>query len=206
MTQEPRSSGSDPISDLITGAQRWLVRTSARSMSREVGGQIRNVIGGSSPNRDVWERATSPQAEEPPECQGCPICAARRRLRDSQPGLASTVAAAADAVTVVMQDTVSAVEAALASRRAGPAPAADRPSAGTKVWIESVSAAPAAPVTPAAPVAESDSGVWETATSEPAVPGPPSRPAVPELRVAPDVPEQPAVGDGGVADEPDDRG
>ena len=116
MTEPARQSGNDPIGDL----QRWLVRSGARSVTRQLSGQIRTALGGGKQSTaDVWETATS---DEAPECAWCPICRARRRLRESGPGLGTGVAAAADAVGAVMQDAMSAFEAAVsAAGRADPA-------------------------------------------------------------------------------------
>ena len=142
MTEPAKQSGNDPIGDL----QRWLVRSGARSVSRQLSGQIRTALGGGKQSTaDVWETATS---DEAPECAWCPICRARRRLRESGPGLSSGVAAAADAVGTVMQDAMSAFEAAVA--------AAGRP---------------ARPQDTAAPPAGE---VWDEATDEPAVRSRPS--------------------------------
>ena len=117
MTEPSRQSGNDPVGDL----QRWLVRSGARSVTRQLGGQIRTALGGGKQSTaNVWETATS-EADEAPECAWCPICRARRRLRESGPGLSSGVAAAADAVGTVMQDAMSAFEAAVAAATAGPA-------------------------------------------------------------------------------------
>ncbi len=126
MTQEPRQ----PASDLVGDVQRWLLRTSARGVSRGLNDQIRTALRGGG-HGDVWETATAD--EEPPECAWCPICRARRRLRESGPGLASHVAAATDVVGVVMQDAVSAFEAAVsaAGRQARPR---SGPPAGGEVW------------------------------------------------------------------------
>jgi hypothetical protein len=157
-----RQSGSDPIGEL----QRWLVRSGARSVSRQLGDQVRTALGGGGGNSthgDVWESATADH--EAPECQWCPICRARRRLRDSGPGLSSTVAAAGDAVSVVLQDAAAAFEAAVAAagRQARPKDEA--------------------------PVS---SEVWDEATDEPArplpriVPDPPAGPAGPAEQAGPD--------------------
>jgi len=120
VTQEPRQ----PASELIGEVQRWLLRTSARGVSRGLNDQIRTALRGGG-HGDVWETATAD--EEPPECTWCPICRARRRLRESGPGVASGVAAATDAVGVVMQDALSAFEAAVAAagRQARPRPQPD---------------------------------------------------------------------------------
>ena len=96
MTQEPRQQASD----LIGEVQRWLVRSGARGVSRGLNDQIRTALRGGG-HADVWETATAD--EEPPECAWCPICRARRRLRESGPGLASHVSAATDVVGVMMQ-------------------------------------------------------------------------------------------------------
>ena len=110
MTQEPSRSGQDPIGDF----QRWLVRSGARSVSREVGDQIRSMLGRGGRPADVWARATAP-ADEAPECAWCPICRAARVLRESGPGMSSQVAAAGEAVGVLARDAVSMVESALAA-------------------------------------------------------------------------------------------
>jgi hypothetical protein len=125
-----RQPGSDPIGEL----QRWLIRSGARSVTRQVGDQVRTALGGSgSTHGDVWENATADY--ESPECQWCPICRARRRLRESGPGLSSTVAAAGDAVSVVLQDAAAAFETAVAAagRQARPR---DEAPVSSEVWDE----------------------------------------------------------------------
>jgi hypothetical protein len=111
VTQEPSRSGQDPIGDF----QRWLVRSGARSMSRGVSGQIRSMLGWGGGHVDVWEKATAPPADEAPECAWCPVCRAARVLRESGPGVSSPVAAAGEAVTVLLHDAVSVFESALAA-------------------------------------------------------------------------------------------
>jgi len=188
VTQEPRQ----PASDLVGDVQRWLLRTSARGVSRGLNDQIRTALRGGG-HGDVWETATAD--EEPPECAWCPICRARRRLRESGPGLASHVAAATDAVGVVMQDAVSAFEAAVAAagRQARPR---SGPPAGGEVWdvatdepgSPSLVEPPGAPA-PAQPAADGQAtgpAAAETA-AWPAAPEPPAGP-VPE----PPAPEPPA--------------
>ena len=123
-----RQPGSDPIGEL----QRWLVRSGARSVTRQLGDQVRTALGGST-RADVWESATADH--EAPECQWCPICRARRRLRESGPGLSSSVAAAGDAVSVVLQDAAAAFEAAVAAAGRQARPRDDSPASGT-VWDE----------------------------------------------------------------------
>ncbi len=114
MTDNDRSSGSDPIGDF----QRWLMKSSARSLGRELKGQARRTFGGSGSGRgDVWEAATAePVPDEAPECAWCPVCRAARRFRQSGPGLASHVAGAGDALLTAAQDTLAAFEATLSAR------------------------------------------------------------------------------------------
>ena len=109
MTQEPSRSGQDPIGDF----QRWLVRSGARSVSREVGDQIRSMLGLGGGPADVWSRATAPPADEAPECAWCPFCRAARVLRESGPGVGSQMAAAGEAVGGLARDAMSVVESAL---------------------------------------------------------------------------------------------
>jgi hypothetical protein len=74
--------GSDPIGDF----QRWLMRTGAKSIGRDVASRVKSTIGGGGGAKqgDVWDTATTEDpADEPPECQWCPICRAARRYRDS---------------------------------------------------------------------------------------------------------------------------
>ena len=133
MTEPAKQSGSDPIGDL----QRWLVRSGARSVTRQLSGQIRTALGGGGKQStaDVWETATS-DYDESPECAWCPICRARRRLRESGPGLSSGVAAAADAVGVVMQDAMSAFEAAVAATGRQARPRDTTEQSADEVWDE----------------------------------------------------------------------
>jgi hypothetical protein len=120
------SSSGDPIGDF----QRWLMRSSAKSLGRELKDQFRRATGGSSQSRaDVWETATTepPVSAEAPECAWCPICRAARRARQSGPGLASQVAGAGDALFGIAQDALAAFDATLSARP--PAPPAAKPPA-----------------------------------------------------------------------------
>jgi hypothetical protein len=166
VTDDTRSSGSDPIGDF----QRWLMRSSARSLSRELKGQARRTFGGGS-GRDVWETATAePIPGEAPECAWCPVCRAARRLRQSGPGLASHVAGAGDALFTVAQDTLSAFEATLSARppeagresRAGP-PRREGSSEGTG-WPDD------APPGLARPTTETTAGTAEAGEGQSAEP------------------------------------
>ncbi|HEV8274111.1 MAG TPA: hypothetical protein VGQ26_00205 [Streptosporangiaceae bacterium] len=133
MTQQPGRSGQDPIGDF----QRWLVRSGARSVSREVGGQLRSMIGYRGRSADVWETATMP-TDEAPECAWCPVCRAARVLRESGPGVTSQMAAVGDVVTALAQDTMSVFEAALAATGRAARSAATEPGQGPSgtVWAD----------------------------------------------------------------------
>ena len=122
-----RQSGSDPIGEL----QRWLIRSGARSVTRQLGDQVRTALAAGNTHGDVWENATADH--EAPECQWCPICRARRRLRESGPGLSSSVAAAGDAVSVVLQDAAAAFEAAVAAAARQARPRDEAPASGDGV-------------------------------------------------------------------------
>jgi hypothetical protein len=131
VTQEPSRSGQDPIGDF----QRWLVRSGARSVSREVGDQIRSMLGLGGGPADVWSRATAPPADEAPECAWCPFCRAARVLRESGPGVSSQMAAAGEAVGVLARDAMSVVESALgATGRAARAGTGQAPS--STIWAD----------------------------------------------------------------------
>ena len=119
MTQ-PGGSGNDVIGDF----QRWLLRAGARGMSRELADQVRTALGKTQQTGDVWETATTePLPGEAPECAWCPLCRAARLVREAKPTRDIRVAAVGDALTSVVQDAVSVLEAALAATsRGGTAP------------------------------------------------------------------------------------
>jgi hypothetical protein len=167
-----RQPGSDPIGEL----QRWLVRSGARSVSRQLGDQVRTALGGgNSTHGDVWESATADH--EAPECQWCPICRARRKLRESGPGLSSTVAAAGDAVSVVLQDAAAAFEAAVAAagRQAQPR---DEPPVSSEVWDEATDE-PARPLPRIVPDPPARTAEPAGTAEPPGTAGPDSGPATP---------------------------
>ena len=113
-----RSPGSG--GDLMAELQRWLIRSGARNLRRDLGDQVRTAFGGSQPSPDeVWGAATTepPLAGEAPECAWCPVCRAARRLQENRPGLGSQLAGAGDAVALAVRDALLALDAALA--RAG---------------------------------------------------------------------------------------
>ena len=217
MTQEPSRSGQDPIGDF----QRWLVRSGARSVSREVGDQIRSMLGRRAGPADVWAKATAPSANESPECAWCPICRAARALRESGPGVSSQMTAAGEAVGGLARDAMSVVESALtATGRAAKTGAGQGQAPSGSVWADVTAADPgepaAGPEEPVAGPAEAPGSVWADVTAadpgEPAA-GPEEPVAGPGEPVA--GPEEPAgqaeapeaAGPtGGPPREPDDRG
>jgi uncharacterized low-complexity protein len=118
-----RSDPASPGSDILGEFQRWFIRSSAKNMRKEFGGQVRKTFGGGRGNAaDIWDTATSevPPAEgEAPECQWCPICRAARRMRESNPGLSGQLSGAGDAVAAAVHDAIKAFDSLLA-RTAGP--------------------------------------------------------------------------------------
>jgi hypothetical protein len=112
---QPGGSG-----DLIGDFQRWLLRSGARGMSRELADQVRAALGKNQSTGDVWETATTqPVPADAPECAWCPLCRAARIVREAKPGRDKRVAAVGDALTTVVQDAVSVLEAALAATGRG---------------------------------------------------------------------------------------
>lgn len=211
MTQQPSRSGPDPIGDF----QRWIVRSGARSVSREVSGHVRSALGLGDGPGDVWDSATRPAEQEAPECAWCPFCRAARVLRESGPGVSAQVAAATDALTGLMQDAMSAVESALAAggRMARPGPGGAAPGSS---WDRADPGSPWDQASSDAARDDADSAAWDEAVSatappaaapaadgeQPGQPGP--RPDVTDQHPG-DGPE-PTGAPGGPPHEPDDRG
>ena len=124
--------------DLAGEVQRWLIRSSARSMRDELGGQVRRAFGArdADPGGDVWSTATTERpgaADEPPECAWCPVCRAARKIAQAraaagQPGTgpASTgpagtgprLADAADVMAAAVREALSGLESILSYRPA----------------------------------------------------------------------------------------
>jgi len=112
-----------PGIDLTGDIQRWLIRSGARSMRRELGEQFRKAWTGqrAEPTNpaDVWNTATTeppPELSEAPECAWCPVCRAARRIRESGPGLGGQLAGAGDAVAAAVQEALSAFDSVLSAR------------------------------------------------------------------------------------------
>jgi hypothetical protein len=121
-----------PGQDLIGDFQRWLLRTGARGMSRQLTHQVRTALGrNQEPSGDVWETATTePLPGEAPECAWCPLCRAARLVREAKPGRDTRVTAVGDALNTVVQDAVSVLEAALAATGRGTGPNGRRDETG----------------------------------------------------------------------------
>jgi hypothetical protein len=186
---QPSGSGNDLIGDF----QRWLLRAGARGMSRELADQVRTALGkNQTPPGNVWETATTePAPGEAPECAWCPLCRAARLVREAKPTRDTRVAAVGDALTTVVQDAVSVLEAALAATGRGGA--ADGRGPGTRGFPAAGSAAQAARAdteAPAAPEAAADSaGLGVNGEAAPAA----------DEQAAAEPPEE-------TPHEPDDRG
>jgi hypothetical protein len=171
VTQQP--SGSGP--DLIGEFQRWLIRSSARGVGRQVTGQIRSALGQNQKQQstgDVWETATTEPPDEAPECAWCPLCRAARLLRESKPGRDTRVTAVSDALGTVVQDAFSVLEAALATtgRPAGSGAAKTAPRSAGPGSAAPRSAGPG-PATPAKTGQDGKGGGTQPAGSGPAKAG-----------------------------------
>jgi len=115
-------------------------------MSRELADQVRAALGKNQSTGDVWETATAePVPAEAPECAWCPLCRAARIVREAKPGRDKRVAAVGDALTTVVQDAVSVLEAALAatSRSGGGNGRPDATAPGTRGYPAAGAAADA---------------------------------------------------------------
>ena len=118
MTQQTQPPRPDPIGDF----QRWLMKSGAKGLGREVRGNLRRTFGRPS-GEDVWSQATREEPDEPPECEWCPICRAARKYRDSSgPGVGGHLTGAGDAFASVVSDAFSAFESALSVVRTPSAP------------------------------------------------------------------------------------
>lgn len=167
--------------DLIGDFQRWLLRSGARGMSRELADQVRAALGKNQTTGDVWETATTqPVPADAPECAWCPLCRAARIVREAKPGRDKRVAAVGDALTGVVQDAVSVLEAALAAsgRTAGGNGRTETAGPGTRGYPAAGAAAAPGPAGqaaagPGAPAAASTDGPAAPGPDEPTAPEPP---------------------------------
>lgn len=109
-----RNAGTD-----ITGEiQRWLIRSGARNMRRELTGQFRRTFN-QAERDNVWGVATTEPPPGPsgeaPECAWCPVCRAARRIRESGPSVGGQLAGAGDVVATAVQEALSAFDAVLST-------------------------------------------------------------------------------------------
>src|ERR1700729_3368320 len=126
--------GSDPIGDF----QRWLMRTGAKSIGRDVASRVKSTLGGGgggAKQGDVWDTATTEEpTDEPPEGQWCPICRAARRYRGSggsTANLGGQFAGVGDTLAGLTRDAFGLFDAAVrASQRPTDAPRSPGSTAG----------------------------------------------------------------------------
>src|SRR5215469_11321750 len=121
-TDQSRQSPA-PRPDVMGDLHRWLIRQGAKSVRKEIGGQVRRTFGGGrSATADVWDTVTNetpPVDGEAPECQWCPICRAARRMRESGPGIGGQLSGAGEAVASAVQDAFNALDGLLSKTGGG---------------------------------------------------------------------------------------
>jgi hypothetical protein len=109
-----RNGGTDITGDI----QRWLIRSGARNMRRELTGQFRRTFNRAEQD-NVWGVATTEPPPgtpgEAPECAWCPVCRAARRIRESRPSVGGQLAGAGDAVASAVQEALSAFDTAVST-------------------------------------------------------------------------------------------
>ena len=99
-------NNGDPIGDM----QRWLMKQGARGLAREVSEKVRSTVGQPAGKSDVWDTATTePPADEPPECQWCPICRAARMASAGGQGFSSV----GDTLAGLAQDAFGMIDSVL---------------------------------------------------------------------------------------------
>jgi hypothetical protein len=133
-SQPPRPP-RQPSIDLTADIQRWLIRSGARNVRRELNDQFRkawsDLRGEPTKPAEIWNTATTeppPELSEAPECAWCPVCRAARRIRESGPGLGGQLAGAGDAVAAAVQEALSMFDSVLSVRpRPEPAGRSARP-------------------------------------------------------------------------------
>jgi hypothetical protein len=171
---------------LASEIQRWLIRTSARNMRDELGGQVKKAFRGSREDAgDAWATATteSPHAaDEPPECAWCPLCRAARLIAHARTGADSRsgpkLSDAADMVAGAMHDALAGLDSILSYRPAEPGQPTATPESPHPATPEPHPATPEPPhaATPEPPLAA-------TPEPHPATPEPP-HPATPRRQSA----------------------
>jgi hypothetical protein len=124
LRRSTRPRQSQPGSEMLTDFQRWLLRSGAKSMRRELSDQVRRTVGGGrrKESGNVGDVATTeipPEVGESPECQWCPICRAARAMRDSGPSLGDHLSTAGDMVAGAVQEALRGVDSVLSRTSAG---------------------------------------------------------------------------------------
>ena len=188
------SSASDSweqrAAGLASEIQRWLIRTSARSMRDEVGGQVRKALRGAEPAPgDIWATATTESpgaAAEAPECAWCPVCRAARRIsraREATDGRGGPrISDAADIMAAAVSDALAGLDAILSYRpHAEPGSTTANPAGAPPAGPGSTAANPAAPPagpgsTAANPAGAPPAGPGSTAANPAAPPAEPGSP------------------------------
>ena len=126
----PADSWEQRAAGLASEIQRWLIRTSARNVRDELGGQVKKALRGSDRNTgDSWATATTEPphaADEAPECAWCPVCRAARRIAQSRAGSDARgggprISDAADVMAGAVRDALAGVDAILSFRPSGAA-------------------------------------------------------------------------------------
>src|SRR3984885_7309740 len=177
MSEQP---GSDPFGDF----QRWLMKAGARSITRDVTDRVKSTMGGgkAKAHTDVWDEATTTDpTDQPPEAQGCPICRAARKARDSggsSAGFSEQVAGAADALAGLTRDAFSLFESAMRAQPTTPRrPAGGTPTAKPPTTTPPPAKPPTAAPTPSTPTPSPATPTTSTVTPTPATAAPtPSTP------------------------------
>jgi hypothetical protein len=117
---------------LASEIQRWLIRTSARNMRDELGGQVKKALRGAPREQgDSWATATTEPphaADEAPECAWCPVCRAARRISRAREGSDNRggprISDAADVMAAAVKEALSGIDSILSYRPTGTGSAA----------------------------------------------------------------------------------
>ena len=151
---QPSRPPRQPSIDLTADIQRWLIRSGARNVRRELNDQFRkawsDLRGEPTKPAEIWNAATTepppPELSEAPECAWCPVCRAARRIRESGPGLGGQLAGAGDAVAAAVQEALSMFDSVLSARpRPEPAAGSTRPAADDRPEAPAPDAPPEGP-------------------------------------------------------------
>jgi hypothetical protein len=207
--QRGPNSWEQRAAGVASDVQRWLIKTSARNMRDELGGQVKKAFRGSERSTgDSWATATTEPphaADEAPECAWCPVCRAARRIAQARAGADASqgggrgsgyggpkLGDAADVMAGAVRDALAGLDAVLSYRPGGTAPSASSAGPGEQAPAARRTEPPAGPASPAVAPASA----WEAATSQPE-PARAQEPAAEPSDVTPPV--------AGQADDPAER-